>query len=406
MKTFRSAFFLAYKTITQGNKSTAILLVCILSFSFLNILFITGILGGLGSSITEGVRTTATGDIQVRPQEEPTKKDFIENQDIVRAQIETIPGVTATVRRYSVNGSFAYDKEKDGKYTYVSANVNGIDIDEESGVFKTAETIIEGRMFNPLRKDEIVLGSGLAGGGSGPSDRDLGGVTIGDKVLVTFSSGTRTYTVVGISESGLGPANSQAFVSTQEAESILGTFNAASSISLKMNEEKIEINELRDRLQSLFPTLEIKSYIELLADIGTLLNAFNLIGIFVSVISIAVATVTIFVLVYVNAINKKRQIGILRAIGITPSIIVYSYILQSLFYAVCGIAVGSILVFGIVQPYLNVHPIQLPFGGTSLVLTQFQISYSVLALMIAGFLGGLVPSRIVTKESILQAIWG
>jgi putative ABC transport system permease protein len=406
MITLKTALFVAYKTITQGSKSTGILLVSILGFSFLNILFISGILGGLGQTIKDSIIDTSSGHVQIKPQEEPTNKQYIESQAQIRSQVETIPGIVGTARRYSMTGTLSYDREKNGKYKDIGGTIYGIDVGTEDDVFITSTKVTDGRFLSGDVNDEIVIGSGIAGGSTGPSDIDFGGVSIGDKIIVTYPSGQRTYTIVGVVTVGIGPGNQGAYVTSKEAESVLSQDDAASTISIRTDLDTHPLEYYLEKVRNLFPKLVVKSYSELMADIGTLLTAFNLISVFVSAIAILVAMITMFALVYVNAASKRKQIGILRAIGLRPEIIVYSYIFQSLFYTACGVIVGSILVFGLLQPYLLANPIQLPFGGTALVLTTTQIMIAVGSLFVAGVLGGFVPARIVTKQKILNAIWG
>lgn len=406
MTTLKTALFVAYKTITQGSKSTGILLVSILGFSFLNILFISGILGGLGQTIKDSIIDTSSGHVQIKPQEEPTIKRYIENQSQIQSQVGTINGVTGTARRYSMTGTLSYDKEKNGKYKDIGGTIYGIDVGKEDDVFITGTKVTVGRFLSGDANDEIVIGSGIAGGGTGPRDMDFGGVTIGDKIIVTYPSGQRTYTIVGVITAGIGPGNQGAYVTSREAESVLSQDDAASTVSIKVDLSAHTLEYYTKKISDLFPNLVVKSYSELMADIGTLLTAFNLISVFVSAIAILVAMITMFALVYVNAASKRKQIGILRAIGLRPEIIVYSYIFQSLFYTACGVLLGAVLVFGLLQPYLVANPIQLPFGGTALVLTTNQIMTAITSLFVAGILGGFVPARIVTKQKILNAIWG
>ena len=118
MLDIKTAFFVAYKTITRGNKSTAVFTVFILSLSFFNLMFVSGFLNGFSEGIMRSMIDNSTAHIIVMPQEKPTTKEFILNQEKVRAQIETIPGVVGTARHYQLGGSFAYDKEKMGELEY------------------------------------------------------------------------------------------------------------------------------------------------------------------------------------------------------------------------------------------------------------------------------------------------
>jgi putative ABC transport system permease protein len=121
---------------------------------------------------------------------------------------------------------------------------------------------------------------------------------------------------------------------------------------------------------------------------------------------VLVAGITIFVMIYINAISKRRQIGILRAIGIKQNIIVYSYVLQALFYVLCGVCLGLLFVFGVLQPFLSVYPITLPFGPLVLSFSVTLIVESVIGFLFAGLLAGYLPARLVARQDILKAIWG
>jgi putative ABC transport system permease protein len=111
-------------------------------------------------------------------------------------------------------------------------------------------------------------------------------------------------------------------------------------------------------------------------------------------------------MIYVNAVSKRRQIGILKAIGIKESIIEISYIIQSIFYSILGIVGGSIVIFLIVIPIMAVKPITMPFGNAVLVYTSLGIIINIISLIIAGVLAGYVPAKIVARGNILKSIWG
>ena len=51
----------------------------------------------------------------------------------------------------------------------------------------------------------------------------------------------------------------------------------------------------------------------------------------------------ILIIVYINVLNRKKEIGILKAVGITPKSIILSYAILSMFYVSLGILVGLVL---------------------------------------------------------------
>ncbi|HRH25228.1 MAG TPA: FtsX-like permease family protein, partial [Candidatus Paceibacterota bacterium] len=135
-------------------------------------------------------------------------------------------------------------------------------------------------------------------------------------------------------------------------------------------------------------------------------TTFSLLGNAISAIGLVVAAITIFIVIFVNAITRRRYIGILKGIGIAPRAIIISYILQSLLYALIGAIVGSILVFAFLKPFFDANPINFPFSDGILVATVSGTSIRVAILLMATIVAGYIPARIVIKQNTLSAILG
>ncbi len=403
----KTAFFIAYKTIVKGHKSTVALIIFILSLSFFNLMFVSGFLSGFSDGIMRSMIDTSTAHIIVMPQEEPTRKDFISEQRSVRAQIQTIPGVVATSSHYQLGGSLSYDRGNNGKFKSVSAPIIGVTQSEEKVVLMVNKNMVSGEFPDTLNEDEIVLGANLSGGFGTKQTSDLGGAEVGDKVQVNYANGiARTYTVKGIFKITMGGIGGTAFISAKEAEAVLSTYNNASEIMVRVDLDRSTLDEYVQRIEAIFPELKVEKYTARLSTVGILVAAFDIIAFIVSVISIIVAAITIFVMIYVNAVSKRRQIGILKAIGIKENIIEVSYIIQSLFYAIWGVIFGLMIIFWIVIPFLAVRPIPMPFGNASLVYTSVGIFINIGSLIVSGILAGFIPAKIVAREDILKSIWG
>lgn len=405
---FRTAGFIALASLRRGSRSTAALLIFILSLSFVNLMFVSGILTGLTHGIIQTLIDTYTSDISIEQQSLPLPKlPYIADQSDLRAELAAIPGVTATARHYNLPATISYDKNKNGVLTYVSAPVVGIDPADEERVTTISQTMVAGSYLDGTEDDQIVLGAGIAGGYNLPEAADLGGVHVGDKVTVTYTNGvTRTYTVKGIFLVLLGSVANQAFVTAREAESVLSVSNSASEVLVRVNTNQVPLATVEGDVIRAAPGLKVRTYEDLLSLIAPILDAFNLISYIVTLISIIVASITLFVLIYINALAKLRQIGVLRAIGIDADIIVWSYVMQSLFFVLCGILLGSALVFFALQPFFIAHPLVLPIGRVSLVFTPSRVWLGIVSLFAAGIIGGWLPARLIVREAILKAIWG
>jgi ABC-type lipoprotein release transport system permease subunit len=383
-----------------------ILMMLILSLSYFNMLFVPGVFSGLYNTVVGLVVNTSTLDVVVSPQELPNPKSFIDNEQTLRTQFETIPGVVGRTRTYLTAGSLSYDKRKDGVYKTVSGQMIGIDPVGSAKLLTINDYLVKGEPLQEGDTDKIILSAGIAGGYGLPVPSDLGGVSVGDKVDVVYGNGVaRTYTVKGIVKIVFGTALSSVYITSKEAESVLSASNQASQILIKTDKSHTP-EYYSERIASMAPNLKVQKYTDLLAAIDPILTAFTLIATIVSAISVVVAAVTIFVMIYINAASKRRQIGILKAIGIKQHIIILSYVLQSMFYVVCGVFVGMIFVFLFLSPFLATHPIQLPFGPLIPSFGPKLILESIALFFVAGLFSGYVPSRLVAREEILKAIWG
>ncbi|MCK9360830.1 FtsX-like permease family protein [Patescibacteria group bacterium] len=399
----KTAAFLAYKSILRGSRSTAVLLVFIISLSYLNILFVSGMLFGLQDLMVRSIINLFSAHVTISAQQEPRVKAYIPDQGDLRAEIETIPGVIATSRHYLLAGSIGFDKLKNGVFKYISGAIVAIHPEEEKRVLSLHTFLIDGEWLEPTDHDQIVLSSALAGGYGLFAPSDLGGVRVGDKVRIVFANEvSRPYTVKGIYNDAIGLF--ETFITVEEAESILSTHNEATQILVKADVETTSLDTLVRRIEDVAPNLKIQPYTVLLGSFAAFLSALDLISAIVSVISVLVAAITMFVLIYVNAINKRRQIGILKAIGIKSGIIVMSYLFQSLFYSFCGVLIGYFFVFYVLTPFMYANPIDVIFGYLSPVYSETAIIAGIVSLLVASLLAGLIPAWLVARAAILKSL--
>jgi len=79
---------------------------------------------------------------------------------------------------------------------------------------------------------------------------------------------------------------------------------------------------------------------------------------------------------------------------------------QSLLYAVVGTVIGFIIVFAILKPFFDAHPINFPFSDGILVATLSGTFIRAGLLFLATLIAGYIPARMVVKQNTLDAILG
>ena len=125
-----------------------------------------------------------------------------------------------------------------------------------------------------------------------------------------------------------------------------------------------------------------------------------------SSIGLVVASITIFIVIFINALTRRKYIGIMKGIGITGKAIEISYIFQSIFYAFCGSAIGLILVYAFLVPFFQAHPIDFPFSDGILVAPLDETILRIGLLVFSTIIAGYIPARMIVRKNTLDSILG
>lgn len=413
MGNLKLALFLAFKSIIKGNRWALILIILVMSLSFANLLLTPSILSGVTNTLNRQQIDTLYGNIVVDP---PPTEHYLSHVSLIEQKIEQIPGITGVSPHLNSSAFIEYQwKEKDSpsdKGESGTWSVIGIDPAREVNVTTIHEHIIQGSYLDGNDRDEIVLGVEIAGGDRAQTAEflKLQGVKVGDEVRLTYPNGVqREYRVKGIFQAKeMTQADRLAFVTIQEMASVLGrqVYNDRSSQILVRTEQGFEENQIIQEISSLGIDAEVRSWSEYGGAVGGIVSSFDVIASLIGTIGLVVAGIVMFIVIYINVINKRRQIGILRAIGIKRDVIIGSYLTQAIFYAILGIVFGGLIFGYVIQPYFEFHPLNLPLGQVSLAVGALTISSAVLGLLIAAVLAGLIPVISITRQRIIQAIWG
>jgi putative ABC transport system permease protein len=136
---------------------------------------------------------------------------------------------------------------------------------------------------------------------------------------------------------------------------------------------------------------------------GRALQSFAIINMVSLIVSIIITTVVLFIVITIKTINSRRQIGILKAIGVDKEVIMHNYGFQVIILAVLGIILGLIIALGLAA-YMAVHPIVTPEWSATLYLTPMDLVMNSLILFIAAIVAGYVPAYQVSREDIQTAM--
>jgi len=399
----RVAFFLAPKAVFRGNLGITALTICMLAIVSMNLLFVPGLIDGIITSGNSVLKKTYSGDLIVESNKETP---YISHARELADKIETIDGVKAVSNRNNINAEIDYEDDR------VSCIVYGVDAAKEEQVFEISSSIIEGSYINSRDRDQIILGAQLAGADMTSLElysSSLKHVHPGDKVNVKFGTGQqKQYTVKGIFHTGFIQTDIQAFISEVEFGSIIpASRNKATSMRIKLD-DKADPNAIIAQILA-FPEadgLKCKTWVETAGIMQSMTDSFQMINQILNVVNILVAGITVFIVTYVDVVNRRRQIGIQRAIGIKPQSITLSYIMRALFYAAAGLLSGILIYKYVVVPLEAGNPFYFPFGPAFLSINPYLVGRTIVILVTVSVVASFLPVWRVMRTSILNAIWG
>lgn len=410
----RVGAFLATRQIKRSNIWTNILIIFIMTLTFLNLVIVSGILVGLIEGAIRAVKNHYLGDIFISDLEH---KSYIEQSRMIINTAQNIPGVESLTARYTesgkIQGNYKIPKRRPtDSDDSVGTQIVGIDPVSENKVTGLKKLVIEGQYLEPNDYDQILLGAMLLSkylSFDSPAFPALKNIEVGDRVRIEVNGNVREVKVKGIIKSKVDEIDRRVFFVDNQLRGLIGRtdYNVDEIVlRLKSGVDPIMIKQaLLANNAGNFARVQTQEDAEP-KFIKDMKKTFAILGNIMSSIGLAVAAITIFIVIFINAITRRKFIGILKGIGIEPRAIELAYILQSVFYAVLGTIVGCILVFGVIKPYLDAYPINFPFSDGILVATLNGTLIRIAILFAATFIAGYIPARIVVKQNTLDAILG
>ncbi len=406
-------FFLAFRQVRRSSKATTALIIFVMTLTFLNLVVVRGVLVGLIEGSVLVYREYSTGEVFIS---KLPKKSYIESSPDVLKKVQGLPWVRDYSARYLESGTIEAGYKSRINLTDAANSAGGViaginPINEEATT-NLSTKIVEGSFLGPNDTEYVVLGSSLLKKYvpvESASFSFLENVEIGDKVRISVGGNTKEFTVKGVVQSKADEVDFRAYVLDSVLRNMIGrTDYNVDEIAIKLV-PGTDPNLVRDSLirAGVGETARVQTADDALPKfIIDIKNTFAILGNVVGSIGLVVASITIFIVIFVNAITRRKFIGILKGIGISAQAIEIAYIFQSLFYAVLGIGIGLIILYGVLVPFISANPIKFPFSDGILVAEVGATFFRVFMLMFATLVAGFVPARIVVKKNTLDSILG
>ena len=373
------------------------------------IVFMSALLSGLQSNFVKRV-LTGQAHIQLLPPKEVTRAlrgadaqvvegsivqpplqrlKSIDQWQSVASQIRALPEIN--VVSPAANGSALVVRGDASR----AITVVGIDPELYFRIVPMPEKIVRGTARVTI--SDILIGTELA--------NDLG-VSVGDKLRITAANGnSNTLTITGIFDLGNKGANARTTVmALRSAQSLLGLQGGVSALDVTVHD--VYGAELVARRITQLTGVEADSWIktneQFFAAISAQTTANTAIRVFVG-LSVAFGIASVLV---VSVVQKSREIGILRAMGITREQVLRIFLLQGGLLGFGGALAGSVL--GSLGLFVWQQAQRNP-DGTVMFAVSFEPLMFAMALMLAtvtGLMASFAPAMRAARLDPVSAIRG
>jgi ABC-type lipoprotein release transport system permease subunit len=342
-------------------------------------------LGGWGDIVLSKTVDLSIGHVAIFPSSD---KAFIENYQKIVKKTKDIGGVIDCSVRLEVEGLAMHGQRA------LALVLAGIQPKDEVRVLKVGEYIKEGIFLQNKDEDSAVLGDELA--------KRLN-ATIGSKVKITSLNKEMEVSVTGIIDTGMYEIDASIFYITFQDAVFLAGNDVATKILVRTKGYE-DAEGVAEKLRNM--GLNAKSWQELAKPI---LETIRIEGLYVTIISLlllAVVALGILSVSYIMVSAKTRDIGILKALGLSNKQILVIFLLNNLILAIIGSILGCFLGTLIAMHFST---LELPeeFYGISKIPVhldpELYFLSSILAISMVGFIS-LLPARKASTLDPVEAI--
>jgi putative ABC transport system permease protein len=332
---------LGLKNLTRQKRRNGITIL-VIAFAFFIYLFLDSFMGGMEELSFNNIINFETGNIQVAyPQyweereELPLENLIYLNQDIEES-IKNMDGVLGTSPELRFTASLNNGIDE------IAVIGLGIVPEKYNEVYTTQQYLVAGSIFVP-RESKAVIGERLA---------ELMDLKVGDYITLLIRTKEETFNTIDLEIGGLVNTphpvinNGIVFVPLDIAQQALNVENGISMVTIRTNKEK-EINPIIDDINQIFQrkNVNIKAYSW--RESAKMVIAYSAAGdaetAVVLTVILMIGMIGIINNVILSALERTREIGMMKALGMREWEIVLVFIIEASGVGIIGGLAGCLL---------------------------------------------------------------
>ena len=278
----------------------------------------------------------------------------------------------------------------------LSVLLRGLQFPESHVIYKTDNRLIDGSL--PEGDGEVIVGKGL---------KDELDVNLGEEISIfTPDRAVEILKVVGVFDLGVASLNKNWLISTiGTAQSVGKLGDTVTSIEMQVSEVfKADENAsvISERLSG--SALKVTDWKSQNEDLLSGLNGQSVSSIMIQVFVIIAVSLGIASVLAITVVQKSRQIGILKAMGLKDSTTSFVFLFQGLALGIVGAVVG--IAFGILL-IIMFSTFAVGTDGEPIIRISLSYGFVMLSALIAigaSTIAAMVPARRSSKLSPVEVI--
>ncbi|HOW29664.1 MAG TPA: ABC transporter permease [archaeon] len=251
-----------------------------------------------------------------------------------------------------------------------------------------AKEIVVGYSFYDIEKEDDLFGKIL---------------DLGKKIKIADTE----YTIVGVlKKTGDGRKDSAIYISNDNLKEITqnDTFDAIYAITKEGKDVEVTSEKIKDRLERKRGSEDVfvTSPIQEAKNREETLGMVSIVIIGIACISLLVGGIGILNSMYTSVFERKKEIGILKAVGAKKRDILLIFLLESGIIGLIGGTIGVLLGFGLAS---LVKLVAAQVGITINILISFNIVILALGFsFLIGIISGMIPAYIASSQEPVEAL--
>lgn len=282
--------------------------------------------------------------------------------------------------------------------------IKGVD-EKEIGDVSGVKQVIRFGEFDLKNSGEyggIVLGFSLLGkikGRPGDTLTLLSPVGLENSLTQFVDPKTKKFIIRGIYDSDNKEYDGNyAYISLANSQELFQLDGKVNGVEMRLDNINNSEKEKENIAAALGNDFKVMTWYDLHADFYSILKVERWVAFIILSLIIAVASFNILGSLTMTVIEKKRDIGVLKALGATDKMITNIFLFEGISVGIIGIIAGTILGLGVIlaQKYFEFYKLDTSIykiGALPVELRYTDFIFIPLAAMLLCFLASLYPSR-------------